>query len=84
MHAAREEARKRFAANRRPTVDTGLRVQEAFDVARILRNNLVQGKARKPEGATSDTAAPGNGEDSASIYGKPLMVVELDASYSLI
>lgn len=71
MHAARGEARKRFAANRRPTIDTGLRVQEAFDIARILRVNLVQGRVREAEDTTPDSAAAtGNKKDGAPVYGK--------------
>ena len=47
LHAACLEARSRFIVNRHldpGTVETGEKIAEAEEIARILRQNIVQGK----------------------------------------
>ncbi|KAJ5667814.1 Mitochondrial zinc maintenance protein 1 [Penicillium maclennaniae] len=41
--AARAEARRNFEENRRVGIDTGLQINNAIEVASILRHNIVQG-----------------------------------------
>ncbi|OQD73645.1 hypothetical protein PENDEC_c014G00466 [Penicillium decumbens] len=41
--AARAEARQKFDENRRAAVDTGMQINQALEVASILRHNIVQG-----------------------------------------
>ncbi|KAJ6111478.1 Mitochondrial zinc maintenance protein 1 [Penicillium sp. IBT 18751x] len=41
--AARAEARRNFEENRRVGIDTGLQINNAIEVANILRHNIVQG-----------------------------------------
>ena len=41
--AARAEARRNFEENRRVGIDTGLQINNAIEVATILRHNIVQG-----------------------------------------
>ncbi|KAJ5118384.1 Mitochondrial zinc maintenance protein 1 [Penicillium atrosanguineum] len=41
--AARAEARRNFDENRRVGIDTGLQINNAIEVATILRHNIVQG-----------------------------------------
>ncbi|KAJ5198543.1 Mitochondrial zinc maintenance protein 1 [Penicillium cinerascens] len=41
--AARAEARRNFDQNRRVGVDTGMQINQAIEVASILRHNIVQG-----------------------------------------
>lgn len=43
MMAARQEARRNFDQNRRVGIDTGMQINQAIEVANILRHNLVQG-----------------------------------------
>lgn len=41
--AARAEARRNFDQNRRVGIDTGMQINQAVEVASILRHNIVQG-----------------------------------------
>lgn len=41
--AARAEARQQFDQNRRVGIDTGMQINQAIEVANILRHNIVQG-----------------------------------------
>ncbi|KAI5299565.1 Mitochondrial zinc maintenance protein 1, mitochondrial [Ascosphaera atra] len=59
MHAARNEARARFDANKVATVDTAMKIQEAEEAARILRHNIVQGRL---VAEAEQAAAEGNAE----------------------
>ena len=47
--AARQEARRNFDENRRVGIDTGMKINQAVEVANILRHNLVQGSREKDD-----------------------------------
>ncbi|WEW59489.1 Mitochondrial zinc maintenance protein 1, mitochondrial [Emydomyces testavorans] len=44
LHAARAEARRQFDENRKPGVDTPMKIQHALETAHILKTNVVQGE----------------------------------------
>ncbi|OXV11384.1 hypothetical protein Egran_00855 [Elaphomyces granulatus] len=43
LYAARNEARRRFEESRFKGVDSGMLIQDAFEIAEILKHNIVQG-----------------------------------------
>ena len=47
--AARQEARRNFDENRRVGIDTSMKINQAVEVANILRHNLVQGSREKDD-----------------------------------
>lgn len=59
--AARAEARRNFDENRRVGIDTGLQINNAIEVAHILRHNIVQG-----------ARADGNEDAKWGMYYRPL------------
>ncbi|EKV06792.1 Mitochondrial zinc maintenance protein 1, mitochondrial [Penicillium digitatum] len=51
LTAARQKARHDFEKNRRPAVDTGMQINNAIEIANILRHNIIQGSREQGDEA---------------------------------